>query len=158
MLQNLLGEGALSASFIPVYAKLLAEGKAEEARRVASAVLAALALGLTVLAALGVTFAEEITAVLLPGFTGATLALTVELVRIMFPGVGLLALAAWCLGVQNSHRRFFLSYVAPIAWSSAMIAALAVYGNALAGNEVGCWTVAGRGQHLHVLERAPKQA
>ena len=35
MLQNLLGEGALSASFIPVYARLVAEGDEEEAGRVA---------------------------------------------------------------------------------------------------------------------------
>ena len=37
ILQNLLGEGVLSASFIPVYARLLAEGKHAEASRVARA-------------------------------------------------------------------------------------------------------------------------
>src|SRR5512136_3274221 len=39
-LQNLFGEGVLSASFIPVYAGLLARGDKEEARRVAGAVAA----------------------------------------------------------------------------------------------------------------------
>src|SRR4029077_19369218 len=43
-LQNIFGEGALSASFIPVYAKLLAEGEEKEASRVADAVLTLLAL------------------------------------------------------------------------------------------------------------------
>ena len=43
-LQNLFGEGVLSASFIPVYARLLAEGDEEEAGRVAGAVAAILAL------------------------------------------------------------------------------------------------------------------
>ena len=43
-LQNLFGEGVLSASFIPVYARLLAEGDDEEASRVAGAVGALLAL------------------------------------------------------------------------------------------------------------------
>src|ERR687886_316193 len=43
-LQNLFGEGALSASFIPVYAALLARDEREEAGRVAAAVLALLAL------------------------------------------------------------------------------------------------------------------
>ena len=42
----------------------------------------------------------------------------------MFPGAGLLVLSAWCLGVLNSHRRFFLSYMAPVMWNVAMIAAL----------------------------------
>ena len=47
-----------------------------------------------------------------------------SLVRIMFPGVGLLVLSAWCLGVLNSHRRFFLSYVSPAMWNLAIIAAV----------------------------------
>ena len=38
LLQNLFGEGVLSASFIPVYARLLAEGRQEEAGRVAGVV------------------------------------------------------------------------------------------------------------------------
>ncbi len=37
-LQNLFGEGVLSASFIPVYASLLAKGDREEADRVAAAI------------------------------------------------------------------------------------------------------------------------
>src|SRR6185436_4169455 len=41
-----------------------------------------------------------------------------------FPGMGLFVLAAWCLGVLNSHRKFFLSYAAPVAWNLAMIGAL----------------------------------
>ena len=31
---------------------------------------------------------------------------------------GLLVLSAWCLGVLNSHRRFFLSYAAPVVWNA----------------------------------------
>src|SRR5690349_11221637 len=42
LLQNLFGEGVLSASFIPVYAKLLAKGDTDEARRVAGAVFSLL--------------------------------------------------------------------------------------------------------------------
>ena len=44
ILQNLFGEGALSASLIPVYSRLLAQGDEEEAGRVAGAVLALLSL------------------------------------------------------------------------------------------------------------------
>src|SRR5580698_7211925 len=54
VLQNLFGEGVLSASFIPVYARLLAEGDEEEAGRVAGAVFSLLALVATVLVAIGV--------------------------------------------------------------------------------------------------------
>src|SRR5665811_264404 len=38
LMQNLLGEGVLSASFIPVYARLLSEGRDEDAGRVAGAI------------------------------------------------------------------------------------------------------------------------
>ena len=58
------------------------------------------------------------------GFEGEKRDLTEQLVRIFFPGAGLLVLSAWCLGVLNSHRRFFLSYTAPVVWNLALIAAL----------------------------------
>jgi putative peptidoglycan lipid II flippase len=124
LLQNLLGEGVLSASFIPVYARLLAEGRDEEAGRVAGAIaglLTALTGGLVVL---GVVAARPITAAIAPGFTGDTFELTVTLVRIITPGIGFLVLSAWCLGVLNSHRRFFLSYVAPVLLNACQIAVL----------------------------------
>jgi putative peptidoglycan lipid II flippase len=66
--------------------------------------------------------------IIAPGFTGAKRELTISLVRILFPGAGLLVLSAWCLGILNSHRRFLLSYAAPIAWNVAIIVALLVYG------------------------------
>src|SRR5437868_1952055 len=53
-LQNVFGEGALSASFIPVYAKLLAQGDEKEATRVASAVLTLLALTTSLIVLVGV--------------------------------------------------------------------------------------------------------
>jgi putative peptidoglycan lipid II flippase len=128
LLQNLFGEGALSASFIPVYARLLARGEREEAGRVAGAVIAILALVTSIVVLLGVLFTPWIIAVIAQGFTGAKRALTIQLVRILFPGAGIFVLSAWCLGILNSHRRFFLSYAAPVLWNVAMIAALLGFG------------------------------
>jgi putative peptidoglycan lipid II flippase len=125
MLQNLLGEGVLSASFIPVYARLRSEGDEREAGRLAGAIAGLLVVLTGVLSVIGVLFAEPITRLLVFGFTGgARFDLTVELTRIMFPGIGFLVLSAWCLGVLNSHRRFFLSYVAPVLWNVAQIVAV----------------------------------
>ncbi|CAN5208511.1 murein biosynthesis integral membrane protein MurJ [soil metagenome] len=124
LLQNLLGEGVLSASFIPVYARLLAEGDEEEAGRLAGAVAGLLAAATAVLIVIGVVFARPITTVLAAGYTGERFELTVTLVRILTPSIGVLVLSAWCLGVLNSHRRFFLSYVAPVLWNVAQIAVL----------------------------------
>ena len=127
-LQNLLGEGVLSASFIPTYARLLDEGREEEAGRVAGAVLGLLVAASGGLVLLGVLLARPLTMLLTPGFVGERLELTVTLVRIMFPGVGLLVVSAWCLGVLNSHRRFFLSYVAPVLWNTGILAVLLTLG------------------------------
>ncbi|MEP6572732.1 MAG: murein biosynthesis integral membrane protein MurJ [Gemmatimonadota bacterium] len=129
VLQNLFGEGVLSASFIPVYARLRAEGREDEARRVANAVFAILALVTSLLVLVGVLGAGPLTRVIAPGFDGPKRDLTVRLVRILFPGSGLLVLSAWCLGVLNSHRRFFLSYTAPVVWNVAIIAALLGFGS-----------------------------
>src|SRR5712691_7549719 len=127
-LQNLFGEGALSASFIPVYASLVARGERKDADRVAGAVAALLSLVTSGLVLLGVLLTPALIAVIAPGFTGAKRDLTISLVRILFPGAGLLVLSAWCLGVLNSHHRFLLSYTAPVMWNAAMIATLAIFG------------------------------
>jgi putative peptidoglycan lipid II flippase len=128
-LQNVFGEGALSASFIPVYAKLLAGEDEREAGRVAGAVFALLALVTSILVLVGVLTTPYIINAIAPGFEGEKRALTIRLVKILFPGAGLLVLSAWCLGVLNSHKRFFLSYTAPVVWNIAIIAALFGWGS-----------------------------
>ena len=125
VLQNLLGEGSLSASFIPVYSRLLGEGRDEEAGKVAGAVAGLMAVLSGGLALFGIIFARPLTSLLAPGFDGARHELTVDLIRVTTAGVGFLVLSAWCLGVLNSHRRFFLPYVAPVLWNAAQIVVLA---------------------------------
>src|SRR5688500_15402215 len=127
-LQILFGEGALSASFIPVYASLVAREEREEAARVAGAVAALLALVTGVLVLLGVVATPLLVALIAPGFEGDKRQLTIAIVRILFPGAGLLVLSAWCLGILNSHRRFLLSYIAPVTWNVSMIVALVWWG------------------------------
>lgn len=128
VLQNLLGEGALSASFIPAYSRLLAEGRAEDAGRLAGAIFGLLCVAVSALVALGVALAPWLTQLIAPGFTGETYALTVRLVRIFFPGIGVLVLSAWCLGVLNSHRRFLLPYAAPATLNLVVVATLLLFG------------------------------
>ncbi len=127
-LQNVFGEGALSASLIPVYAKLIAQDDEKEANRVANAVLTLLALTTSILVLLGILLSPYLTQFIAPGFEGEKRELTIRLVKILFPGAGLLVMSAWCLGILNSHRRFFLSYTAPVVWNCAIIAAMVFYG------------------------------
>ena len=127
-LQNLFGEGALSASFIPVYAALLARQDRREATRVAGTVAALLSLVTSLVVLTGVLMTPLLVTLIAPGFQGAKRELTITVVRILFPGAGLLVLSAWCLGVLNSHRRFLLSYLAPVIWNLTMIVTLLWWG------------------------------
>lgn len=137
ILQNLFGEGVLSASFIPAYSRLIAEGNDEEAGRVAGAIGTLLALTSTVLVLVGMLLTPYAVAIIAPGFVAEKRELTILLVQVMFPGVGLLVLSAWSLGVLNSHRRFFLPYASPVAMNLVMIAALVWFGPMLSGDVPG---------------------
>ncbi len=126
-LQNLFGEGVLSASLIPVYAGLLEQRQQEEADRVARSVLGLLFFITALFVLAGVTWTAPLVSFIAPGFAGERRDLTIELVRILFPGVGLLVFSAWCLAILNSHHRFFLAYVAPVLWNLAMISTMVLY-------------------------------
>lgn len=128
-LSNLFGEGVLSASFIPVYARLIAQDEKEEAGRVAGAIFSLLSLIISVMVLLGVFATPYLIDVIAGGFKGETRKLAIHLVRIFFPAAGFMVFSAWCLGVLNSHRKFFLSYVSPVIWNAGIIVALLAFGH-----------------------------
>lgn len=141
LLQNLLGEGTLSAAFIPVYSRMLEEGRREDAGRFAGSVFGLLLIVVCACVLLGIAFAHPICWALMRGFAGDAaevaaglrsvdrLALAADMIRLAFPMAGLLVLSAWALGVLNSHRRFLVPYMAPVAWNAAIISALLVAGS-----------------------------
>jgi len=122
-IRNLLGEGTLSASFIPVYAALHERDRIA-ARGLAGAILGLLLLATGVLAVLGIALAPAITTAVAAGFDAPRRDLTIVLVRMLFPMTGIMVISAWCLGILNTHRRFFLPYAAPVLWNVAGIVAL----------------------------------
>ena len=128
LLQNLFGEGVLSASFIPVYSELIEKGETEEAGRVAGAIAGLLFLVTGLLSAIGIVLAGPIVSLTAPGLEGEGHDLAVTLMRITTAGIAVLVLSAWCLGILNSHRQFFLSYVAPVVWNAAQIIMLVLVG------------------------------
>lgn len=135
-MQNLFGEGVLSASFIPVYANLIAKTHNEahdkenhiEAARVASIVGSLLFTTISILVLIGILATPFLIDTIAPGFKGEKRLLTIKIVQIIFPGTGMLVMSAWCLGILNSHRKFFLSYVAPVIWNFSIIGALVLFG------------------------------
>ena len=123
LLQNILGEGTLSASFIPAYSRLIndQENDDDEPGLVAGTIVTLLGLVTSVIVIIGILAARPMTKVLLPLLPDETFDLTVNLVRIMWAGLGFIVLSSWCLGVLNAHRKFFLSFAAPILWNAAQI-------------------------------------
>lgn len=136
LLQNLLGEGTISAAFIPIYSRFLEEERPEAAARFAGAIFGLLCVVVALVTLAGVALAEPIVALLAPGYVGdaervaaGTLSinrfeLAAQAVRIIFPMAGVLVLSAWALGILNSHRQFFVPYVAPVLWNVAIIGTL----------------------------------
>ena len=128
VIQNLLGEGTLSASVIPVYSEFLEEGRDEEAGRFAGAVLGILMMVAGAAALLGMLLAPVFVPILFLEWDPDKVALTTLIVQILFPMTAVLVVSAWALAILNSHRRFLVSYMAPVAWNGAIIATLVVIG------------------------------
>jgi putative peptidoglycan lipid II flippase len=126
MLQNLLGEGTLSAAFIPEYARLSDSQDVRAAGALARRVLWLLSGVVTLLVAGGILLLPIIVTLFMPGLEGQRKELTIMAGRIAFLMTGMLVFSAWSLAILNAHRKFFTAYVAPVMWNLAMIVFLAI--------------------------------
>lgn len=123
LLRRLLGEGSMSASFVPVFTEYVDTKSKEETQELLNVVFTTLLTILGVITVLGIIFARPITFIITNGFasTPEKMNLTVTLTRIMFPYLILTCMAALTLGVLNSNRSFFLPALSPIALSISEI-------------------------------------
>ena len=126
LVRALFADSALQGAFVPVFSELLEKGERKEAFRVASSLFFLICLVLGAVTALFVLFAEPIMSVFAPGFDDdpAIADLTVNLARLMFPIVVLLALSGLVVGMLNSLDHFSVPALAPIAWNLVIIGAL----------------------------------
>jgi putative peptidoglycan lipid II flippase len=127
LVRALFADSALQGAFVPVFTELLEKGERREAFRVASSLFFIICLALGALTALFILLAEPIMSVFAPGFDDdpALRDLTVDLARIMFPIVLLLALSGLVVGMLNSFEHFSVPALAPVAWNAVIIATLA---------------------------------
>ncbi len=125
LFRRLTAEGALSASFIPVYTEYLINRGDAEALKLAQKALSILVLFLTGLILLGIVFSPEIVKVIAFGFTDpGKIELTVFLNRIMFPYLFFVSLVAFAMGVLNSHDYFFAPAFSPVLLNMGIIAGI----------------------------------
>jgi putative peptidoglycan lipid II flippase len=124
LVRTLLADTALSAAFIPVFSGLLEKGRRREAWQVAFTVSIFATGVLGLITVLGMIFAPEVVKVVAPGsgFKDPQIAaLTVHLMRVMFPTVVILGLAGILMGILNSYDHFALPAIAPIVWNLVII-------------------------------------
>ncbi len=121
LFRRLLGEGALSSSFVPVFSEYTQTKSKEETQQFLNTMFTTLLVILSVITILGVIFAPQITRVIARGFdpTSERYALTVTLTRYMFPFMLFICLAALITGVLNAFHSFFLPAFAPACLSIA---------------------------------------
>ncbi|HET6360427.1 MAG TPA: murein biosynthesis integral membrane protein MurJ [Gemmatimonadota bacterium] len=127
LVRVLLGEGNLSASFIPVLIGKLAAADRQGARRLARGVLGLLLASAIALTLLGMAAAPALAWIVAPGFDPELRDLVRRLIVILFPTMAFMVIGAWCMGVLHARRRFLWPNLAPLFWSVASAGALIAF-------------------------------
>lgn len=123
LLRRLVGEGALTTSFVPIFTEELGKRPKEGARDLASSVFTLFGIILIVLAIVAMVFSKEIVWLMAPGFLAdpEKFSITVSLTRLMFPYMVFIGLMAIAMGVLNSMRHFTGPALAPVFFNIAII-------------------------------------
>jgi putative peptidoglycan lipid II flippase len=122
MLRRLVGEGAVSAAFIPVFSQYLAEGKRKETWEFVNTILSASIVVMSIVVIVGILGSPFIMEFFASGFAPDKLHSASTLGRIIFPYIGFVSLSAIAMGVLNSHGRFGASAFAPVLLNVSIIA------------------------------------
>lgn len=121
VLRDLFAEGALSAAFVKVFTDYQINKSEKEAWRLASLVLNALAVVLSVITIFGILFSRYFVDLIADGFSPEKAALATTLTQIMFPFILLVALAAVAMGVLNTKGIFGVPASASTAFNIASL-------------------------------------
>ena len=119
--RQLLAEGALSASFVPVFSRTLASDGRDSAKRLADEALTILIFGCSAVVAAGIILSPFLVNIMAPGFAPEERAVAVTLTRMMFPFLMLVSVGALAMGVLNSLGSFFIPAIAPALSNLAYI-------------------------------------
>jgi putative peptidoglycan lipid II flippase len=127
--RRLVGEGALTISFIPVYTEYLTRRSRDETRDLTHIAFTVSGMALLILALLGVVFAPILARLIAPGFIQIPekFELTVALNQIIFPYLFFMGLFAVSMGILNSLGHFFAPAIAPIFLNLSIILSVLVF-------------------------------
>ncbi|MBN2492632.1 MAG: murein biosynthesis integral membrane protein MurJ [Planctomycetes bacterium] len=128
ILNHVLAGGFLSVTFIPIYARHLAERRPEEGDRVVSLVLMVSGGLALLLVAVEWILAPRLVPLVAPGLEGAVLGESVRLTRIVLPAQAFFIPGGVLLAVQMARGRFLLPALAPLVYNAGIIAGGVVLG------------------------------
>ena len=121
LLRSFVGEGALTAAFVPVFSSELHKGK-DKAQKILSQVSAFLFVVTTILTILGIMFAGPIIDLIAPGYSvSEQAALCVLLTRIMMPYIICISFVAMLNGALNSCNVFGAAALAQVIMNLVLI-------------------------------------
>jgi len=122
----IFAEGAFNAAFVPAYARIRQQGRAERAGLFADRIFMLLLASQVVLLAVALFFTPAVIDVLAPGFRDdpQRFVLAVKLTRITFPYLALITLVTLYGGILNALQRFAAAAAAPILLNLSLIVAL----------------------------------
>ena len=133
ILRRVFGEATVSAAFVPTYTETLVTGDHEDTVRLARRVVTAATLALVILVIAGILLAPQLVRLFVPGFSAVEgkAELTTGLLRLLFPYILFVGLAAIVMGILNSHRHFTAPALGPILFNICALAGLLLLGRAM---------------------------
>src|SRR3989337_1620100 len=136
-LNYLLAGGSLSITFIPIFARYLAEGKEEEGFRSFSTIATVMGIGMLFFIVLGEFLAGRVIPLIAPGFPPEQAAIAARLTRIVLPAQIFFYLGGLLMAVQYARKQFFVPALATPGYNAGII-----LGGLLLGREHGMAGVA----------------
>jgi len=157
LLRRFLGEGSLTAALVPVFTDVQNKKGKEEANYFLNSVISGLILVLSGIVILGILFAPWVAKFVAWGFSGnpEKLSLTIELVRLIFPFLFFISLAAVLTSVLNSRANFFIPALVPSGLSVAEIAYIMFFASLFKDPIYGLSIAAVAGGFLHFATQIP---
>jgi putative peptidoglycan lipid II flippase len=137
LLRDLFAEGALSTAFVTVFSKTITHDGEQAAWRLASKIMTLVTIFMSVVTVLGILTAPWLVGALAPGFDAEKAAMTTTLVRVMYPFILLVSLAALVMGMLNARNVFGMP---------AMASSFFNIGSIIGGVAIGWWLDPGFGQ------------
>ena len=157
LLRRFMGEGAMTAAFVPVFTDVLTKKGEEEANRFFNALLIGIGVALSGVVAVGILFAPQVTRVVAWGFvrTPEVFDLTSDLVRLTFPFLVVISMAALVTAVLNARGRFFVPALSPAGLSVAEIGFIVVLASRMDSPVHGLAASVVVGGALHFVAQLP---